>query len=73
MNRLRAAVGWKLRCLADRIDREHSVRISAFTFTFEQGKGAVFHTDLNDPMHGRGCPVAYFAHEYNRAHDEAAS
>ncbi|MEC4616275.1 hypothetical protein [Tsukamurella tyrosinosolvens] len=74
MSRIRAWIGKRLRFAADRIDYEHSVRISGLTFTFEQGEGIVLHgATLGDPMRGFGCPVVYFAHEYDRAHTEARS
>ncbi|AZV00785.1 hypothetical protein SEA_KIKO_64 [Gordonia phage Kiko] len=70
-SKMRARIGWWLRCLADRIDHAHSPRITGWTFTFERGRGAVFHHDPLGPMTGRGCRIVYFADEYDRAHDDA--
>ena len=73
MSSVRAWIGRRLRFAADRIDYGHSVRISGLTFTFEQGEGIAFHgATLGDPMRGHGCPIVYFAHEYDRAHTEAS-
>ncbi|SNS58990.1 hypothetical protein [Rhodococcoides kyotonense] len=62
---VRARIGWRLRCWADRVDREHATFLTGWTFTFEPDVGVVFRDD------GRGCPVSYFGPEYDRAHDDA--
>lgn len=62
---MRRRIGWWLRCLADRIDREHSACVSHWSFTFERGVGVVFRDD------GAGCPLWYPADQYERAHTEA--
>jgi len=54
-----------LRRIADRIDHENVPRITSYSFTFERGVGIRFRED------GKGCPVAYFNEDYERAHREA--
>ena len=62
----RRRIAKRLRYLADDIDRDGAVRMMGSTsFTFERGVGMVFRSD------GRGCPIAYFGDQYERAHDEA--
>lgn len=56
-----------LRRIADRIDHQNAPRITNWSFTFEDGEGIRFRED------GKGCPVAYFAEDYERAHTEADS
>lgn len=65
----RRRVGWWLRDLADRIDYDHGPRLSGWSFTFEPGQGVVFHAGDDNP----GCPIAYMAEDYDRAHTEALS
>jgi hypothetical protein len=63
---LRAQIGWWLRIWADRLDPENAPRGTSYSFTFEKGKGIVFHED------GRGCPLWYLGEgDYKRAHREA--
>jgi len=52
-----------MRRAADRIDREGAPKVTHCSFTFERGRGIVFHED------GRGCRIAYLGDdEYRRAH-----
>jgi hypothetical protein len=55
-----------LRRTADRIDHAGAPKLTGWSFTFEQHRGAVLRRD------GRGCPLAYLGdRDYSRAHDEA--
>jgi hypothetical protein len=56
----------RLRRLADLIDYEGSPKGVSWSFTFEEGQGAVFN------QAGRGCPLWYLGDaDYERAHAEA--
>lgn len=63
----RERLGWRLRCWADRIDRDNATFcLSGYSFTFEDHKGIVFRED------GKGCPLAYIGKDdYERAHTES--
>lgn len=64
--KLRARIGWRLRCFADRVDPDNGPGGMSYSFTFELGEGIRFRDD------GRGCPLWYLgAADYQRAHDEA--
>lgn len=65
----RAAIGWWLRCRADRIDPLNAPRrLSGDTFTFEKGRGLVYRQD------GRGCPIWYLGEDdYRKAFTESDS
>jgi hypothetical protein len=63
---VRARIGWLLRLLADRIDRDGAPRYMSYSFTFERGQGIRFREG------GRGCPLWYSGRaDYARAYDEA--
>lgn len=63
----RERIGWWLRRVADRIDYTHAPKALRASFTFERGRGIVFHEDG-----GRGCPLWYLQDsDYERAHTEA--
>lgn len=64
---MKSIVATCLRAWADRLDFEHAIRISSFTWTFERGIGIKLRED------GRGCPILYRSEDYDRAHDEADS
>lgn len=65
---MRARLGWWLRRLADHIDYPHAPKAIGHSFTFEDGKGIVFHEGRD-----RGCPLWYLQDsDYERAHTEAA-
>jgi hypothetical protein len=50
---------------ADRLDNEGAPKRTSWSFTFEEGWGAVFN------QAGRGCPLYYFGQDdYERAHAE---
>ena len=58
-----------LRRFADRIDRAHAPRAMSYTFTFERGRGIVFHGP--DERVG-GCPIWYLSDDdYAKAHTDA--
>jgi hypothetical protein len=40
---MRCRIGWWLRRLADRIDPCHTPRSPGISFTYERGRGVVFH------------------------------
>jgi hypothetical protein len=64
---MRERLGWWLRRFADHIDRSHAPKAIGHSFTFERGRGIVFH-DGRD----RGCPLWYLSDaDYERAHREA--
>jgi hypothetical protein len=55
-----------LRRVANRIDKLGAPRRTGWSFTIEEGLGAVFNRD------GKGCPVYYNGEaDYRRAHDES--
>lgn len=55
-----------LRRVADRLDPSNAPRQTSCSFTFEPGRGLVFHED------GRGCPIYYVGQDdYARAHNPA--
>jgi len=63
---LRARIGWRLRCWADRLDRPGAPKATHVRFTFEERVGIVFRDD------GRGCRLWYYGdQDYERAHTEA--
>ena len=63
---VRARIGWRLRCWADRIDYDGAPRAMSVRFTFEDRIGIVFRDD------GRGCPLWYYGRaDYEHAHDQA--
>ena len=72
--RLSCRIGWWLRRLADRIDYDHAPKAIGWSFTFEPGRGLVWHNN-----HGQirsepktGCPVWYLSDaDYERAHNES--
>jgi hypothetical protein len=55
-----------LRRLAELLDYEGTPRRAHWSFTYEQGRGAVFWQD------GRGCPLYLREADYLKAYDEAA-
>lgn len=62
----RSRIGKVLRRLADRIDHHGAPRSIDWSFTFERGKGLVFHNDR-----GTGCPLYFLGmDEYEKAHRE---
>lgn len=68
---MRVKLGWWLRRLADRIDYPHAPKAIGYSFTFEHGRGIVFH---NNALGRIGCPIWYLQDsDYERAHDEAIS
>ena len=67
----RAKVGWRLRIWADRIDPGHAFLRTGMTLTLERGRGWTLHGPTVDSP--PGCPVWYYAPDYDRAHDEAES
>ncbi len=65
---LRARIGWRLRCVADRIDPDNAPRAMGWSFTFEHGKGIQFREDR------KGCPLWYLGHaDSDRAYTESDS
>lgn len=54
-----------LRRIADRIDPDGAPQITHLSFTFEEGEGIRYRED------GKGCPIAYFPEDYERAHEES--
>ena len=66
---MRRRLGEWLRRLADRIDYHGAPKAIGWTFTFEPGRGIVFHEDHGP---GKGCRLWYLGDdEYERAHTEA--
>ena len=64
--KLRKRIGWRLRCIADRIDPDHAPRGLGYSFTFELREGIRFRQD------GKGCPLWYLGEaDYERAHLES--
>lgn len=65
MGRIKRWIAMRLRFLADRIDWAGAPKRTQWSFTYEPGKGAMFHND------GLGCPLWYYGNEdYERAHNE---
>jgi hypothetical protein len=65
-DRIRTALGWWLRRLADRIDDEHAPRHPGLSFTFEGADGLKVRRD------GRGCTLWFLGKaDYELAHSEA--
>lgn len=63
---IRKKIGWWLRCLADRIDYEHSFACATpYTFTIENKVGVVLRED------GKGCPIWYYRPQRELVHKEA--
>lgn len=66
---MRTRIGKALRRWADRIDYEGAPRAVGWSFTIEQGRGAVFREGRQ-----QGCPLWYLGQaDYDRAHTEADS
>lgn len=62
-SRPRRWLGYWMRRIADRIDWWGAPRAMSYSFTFEQGKGIVFHEDR------RGCPLWIHGYDdYEKAH-----
>lgn len=56
-----------LRRLADRIDHRGAPKSIGWSFTFEKGRGLVFHEGRD-----RGCPLWYLGDDdYERAHAQS--
>lgn len=57
-----------LRRIADRLDPVYAPRQTHCSFTFETGRGIVFHQDH------RGCPIWYIGpDDYDRAHNPGSA
>ena len=69
---MRVKIGWWLRCLADRIDHENAPKVSQWTFTWEDGIGAVFHNEGISTKGHKGCRLLIESDaEYEKAHTDA--
>ena len=63
---LAARIAYQLRKYADRIDNPGAPKHMSYSFTFERGRGIVFHDGR------KGCPLWYYGDaDYERAHTEA--
>jgi hypothetical protein len=68
---MRCRIGWWLRRLADRIDPCHTPRSPGISFTYERGRGVVFHGPGGD-WPPRGCPLWYLSEaDHERVYTES--